>query len=373
MNPVDPAMNPLRALTPAALFLCSVANASAARVEPADTNLAFYEGRVDRTAAHTVRMGFPGVTLHLKVRGAQAALILQVTKVAAFDLSVDGMGPKEILLSEGEHRVVLFEGEPAGEHEVELTRRTEGWQGTCEFRSIELGEQGELLPVAVPDRKLLFIGDSITCGSGVDRVSEADLTDPMRSDARLSFGKRIARDLGAQCHLVSYGGRGVIRDWQGIRATNNAPQFYELTMPDEPGLKWDFSSYVPDAIGICLGQNDFTQGIPDENEFVNAYVEFVRKVERDAPRAVIFLIDSPMQVDAPNQPPKRTVTSAYIDEVVSKVSSPNVRRLRLRHFPGGPRDSHPTAEDHVGMTAIIEPYFREVLGGTAQSQGPAAH
>ena len=345
-----------------ALSILAAASLFASRVEPADTKSAFYEGRTAWTSSHTVRMGFPGVTLHLRVKSSMSALNLYVKKFAAFDISVDQLPVRSVLLKEGPSRMVLFEGLPVGEHTVELIRRTESWQGTCEFLTIELDDLGALLTVSVPRHRLLFIGDSITCGAGTELVSEEDLTDPMRSNARVSYGKRIASALGAQCHLVSYGGRGVIRDWQGIRATNNAPQFYELSLPDEPDARWDFSGYVPDAIGICLGQNDFNQGVPDENEFVNAYVEFVRKVRRDAPNAVVFLVDSPMLVDEPGKTPKRTIASAYIEEVVSRMASRDVRHIRLPHSPGGPRDSHPTAEDQEKIASYMEPYFREALG-----------
>ena len=104
--------------------------------------------------------------------------------------------------------------------------------------------------------------------------------------------------------FVGYGGRGVIRDWQGIRNINNAPQFYELALPDDPSCLWQQNSYEPDAIAICLGTNDFNQGVPDENEFVNAYVEFIRKIRRDSPNARIFLLDSPMLDDAAGKVPK---------------------------------------------------------------------
>jgi formate dehydrogenase major subunit len=75
----------------------------------------------------------------------------------------------------------------------------------------------------------------------------------------------VARRLGAQCHLVSYGGRGIIRDWQGIRDTRNAPVFYELALPDDPAVRWDHMRYVPDAIGIlrkrqCVGAYDHADG-----------------------------------------------------------------------------------------------------------------
>jgi hypothetical protein len=44
---------------------------------------------------------------------------------------------------------------------------------------------------------------------------------------------RLARALDAQVHLVSYGGRGLLRDWQGKTDVLNAPQFFQLTIAEE--------------------------------------------------------------------------------------------------------------------------------------------
>ena len=129
----------------------------------------------------------------------------------------------------------------------------------------------------------MFIGDSITSGEATEASDIPEKPGAERSNAAASFCFKLASRLNAQVHLVSYGGRGMIRDWQGIRNTNNVPVFYELALPDDPNVPWNARSYVPDAIGICVGTNDFSQGIPDENEFVNGYVEFLRKVIRDAP------------------------------------------------------------------------------------------
>ncbi len=209
----------------------------------------------------------------------------------------------------------------------------------------------------------MFIGDSVTCGELSAWRPGADPEAAVNSDARASYGMVLARRLSAQCHLVSYGGRGVIRDWQGVQATNNAPQFYELAMPDDPAHPWDPSGYVPDAIGIQLGTNDFGQGIPDQNQFVNAYVEFIRKVRRDAPRALIFVMDSPIVRDEPSHGgPRGTVLHAYLEEVVSRVGSSRVILAPLAHSPGVPGNGHPTGADHKVIADQLEPLLRRTLG-----------
>jgi hypothetical protein len=334
---------------------------------PANSPVAVYEGRTAQGPGGTVGMGFPGVTLHLRFRGSALSMRVAASKDDnLFDLSVDGSEPALLRVGSGQGDYALIQGGSTGDHVVELTRRNEGWRGTCSIVGFLVGEGSLLPPAALPARKLMFIGDSVTCGELTAWSPGADPKAAVNSDARLSYGMILARRIGAQCHLVSYGGRGVIRDWQGIEATNNAPQFYELAMPDDPATTWDASGYVPEAIGIQLGTNDFGEGIPDQNAFVNAYVEFIRKVRRDAPRALIFVMDSPIVRDEPLQGghggPRGTVLHAYLEEVVRRAGSPRVILAPLGHSPGVPGNGHPTGADHRVIADELEPVLRRALG-----------
>jgi hypothetical protein len=321
------------------------------------------EGRHAEDASGAVRLGFPGVTLHLRL----SAWALKMSARASsddvfFDVSIDGAAPTVLRLKKGEGTYELLQKSSVAEHTLVLTRRTESWMGTCEILGFEL-QGGELLPrPALPARKLMFIGDSVTSGELTAWVPGCDTHEKVNSNARVSYGMILARRLGAQCHLVSYGGRGIIRDWQGIRDTRNAPQFYELALPDDPAVRWDHARYVPDAIGIQLGTNDFSPGIPEQSEFVNAYVEFIRKIQRDAPQAFIFIMDSPIVNDEPGRGPRRTLLHFYLEQVVARIGSPKVMLAPLPRYAGVPGNGHPSGAEHEAMAAELEPAFRRVLG-----------
>ncbi|HWA86993.1 MAG TPA: SGNH/GDSL hydrolase family protein [Opitutus sp.] len=339
-------------------------SANAARVMPANAREIGYEGRTVDGPNGAVRMGFPGVTVHLRFRGAGISLRADAPKVGAdFDVSLDGAAPTLLELKQGERIYPLVEQAAAGEHTLTLTRRTESWQGVCTLVDFELGPGAALLSgPELPARKLMFIGDSVTCGEYA-AWKPGDPVDnlPIFTNARISYGMVLARRLGAQCELVSYGGRGVIRDWQGIRKTNNAPEFYELAMPDEPAARWDHHRYVPDAIGIQLGTNDFGSGVPEETEFVTAYVEFLRKIRRDAPKAWIVIMDSPILNDDAGGP-RHSLLHAYVEEVARTVRDERVVVASIRHYPGVPHNGHPTGAEHQAMADELEPVFRRVLG-----------
>jgi lysophospholipase L1-like esterase len=335
--------------------------AASSRHWAADDPLVSYEGRYALGASRGVRMGFPGIITRLRTDAASVRAAIEASSDDVyFGVSVDSGEPLRIRLKKGANEMVLLEGASAAKHSIEMVRLGQSWEGVCSVTGFTTVGGILLEPPALPGRRLLFIGDSITCGEGTEPSDIVGKAGPERSNASATYAAQLARRLDAQCHLVSYGGRGIIRDWQGIRATNNAPQFYELALPDDPTAPWDPRRYVPDAVGICLGTNDFSQGIPDQNEFVNAYVEFVRKVMRDAPGAPVILIDSPILTD--DCVPRKSVCRSYVDETVGKVGSPQVTRAWVRHYDGSPGDGHPVAAEHVLMADELEPAFRRALG-----------
>jgi hypothetical protein len=332
---------------------------------PANSPAIRYEGRYVSDSSGAVRLGFPGVTVHLRYQGPGLSLRTWASSDGVwFDVVVDDAAPTRLHLHEGEGDYVLLPTGAAAEHTVALVRCTESWQGACSLRAFDPGHGGRLLALSSPPpRRLMFVGDSVTCGERAAFEPARAASGPETSNARLSYGMILARRLGTQCHLVSYGGRGMIRDWQGIRDTRNAPQFYELALPDEPGTFWDHRLYVPDVIGIQLGTNDFSQGIPDQNEFINGYVEFVRKVRRDAPDATIFLMDSPIVTDDPVHGPRRSALHAYLELIVRRVDSPKVMLAPIAHYHGVPGNGHPTGAEHEAIAGELEPLFRRALEG----------
>lgn len=316
-----------------------------------------YEGRTAVRADGAVGMGFPGVTAHLRVRADSLSFAVNASKGPQYlDVEVDREPVRHLQLHAGDGEYAVPLGE-MGAHEVALVRCNESWQGTLEFKSFAVKPGDAFLdPPPLPPRKLMFVGDSVTCGEMDTYHIGTDFNDPDNTDARVSYGMLLARLFHAQCYLVSYGGRGIFRDWQGIRKTNNAPQFYELAMPDDPAILWDHRRYTPDAIGVQLGTNDFSSGIPDEVEFVNAYIELVRTLRRDAPQALIFLMESPI-LDGQ----KRAVLRTYLEEIVAALRDPNVCFAPLAHRAGVPGNGHPTGAEHQAMAGELVPVLQAVM------------
>jgi lysophospholipase L1-like esterase len=329
-------------------------------------------GRLDRTDPLRPRLGFPGLMLRVRFNGPHLSMrVADTSGGSAFDVIVDGGEPQVVRCAKGEDEYVLAEGLTDAVHTADIVRRTETWEGVATFLGLRLAPGKELLaPIAWPTRKLLFIGDSVTAGEGVERGAECR-RDPQRfSNARVSYGMLLARTLDAQVHLVAFGGRGLIRDWRGKRDVLNAPEFFDLALPDEdpqtPPPRFDHLSYVPDAVFVSLGTNDFNLEIgplPGREEYVSNYVRFVQTIRTRYPAAHVFLTEGALVDDTDDAIQKpRTTLRSYIDDTISRLADPRVYHAWAEHYWGGPCDGHPSAEQHRLMARDFEPFLRRILG-----------
>ena len=211
----------------------------------------------------------------------------------------------------------------------------------------------------------MVIGDSVTCGEGIDRKPDCK-KDAAVWNAPESYGMLLARSLGAQCHLVCYGGRGLIRDWQGSTSVLNAPQFFELALPEpKPNVAWDHAKYQPDALIVSLGTNDFNLALgvlPEREQYVSAYVAFVRAIRARYPLSFVFLTEGSMVNDVTDpQRPQKSRLQSYLSDTVQRLADPRVSFVAAEYYPGDACDAHPTRAQHLAMAHDLEPVLRRAL------------
>src|SRR5215813_8417996 len=201
----------LRLLYCALLFL--TAAYAAETISPTDSRIQVI-GRVDaRDPAH-VRMAYPGVTVRFRYTGTLTEIDLTSDAEDTYITTIIESGkPLVHRPIEGENRIAISAaGLGPGPHTVEVVKRTETWQGVLTFTGVRLGTGAELAaPLPLPTRKLLFIGDSVTCGAGVDNYPFCPSENNRHSNAYDAYSMLLSRRLDAQSVLVCYGGRGVVR------------------------------------------------------------------------------------------------------------------------------------------------------------------
>jgi hypothetical protein len=327
-------------------------------------------GRVARADHGAVRIGYPGVTLRVRFEAPslarRASTVNAATRIA---VTVDGGERRVIRLAPGPSEIVLADRLATGPHTAEIVHRTETWQGILTVRGFVLGPGGRWLPPPDPPaRRLLFIGDSVTCGEAIDRRADcADKGDAAAtSDGGLSYAMLLGRALGAQVHLVCFGGRGLVRDYRGKRNVLNAPALFDAALPiDGRPVPWDHAAYTPDAIVVSLGTNDFNLALgalPARDDFVGAYVAFVRAIRARHPDAHLFLTEGAIVNDQQDRArPCKSVLRAFIADTVHAVADPRVHAFESTHYPGDACNPHPTREQHEAMARDLEPVLRATL------------
>ncbi|MBN2007261.1 MAG: hypothetical protein JXA21_28175 [Anaerolineae bacterium] len=327
-------------------------------------------GRTADFPPDEIRMGFPGITLQFAYRGPAPTLLFGGSSPDCyFDLQCDDWEPATFQLENGRCEFPLPTGPaPATPRRIRLVRRNESWQGVASYFGMKLPAGCELPPLPPPlERRLLCIGDSITGGEGINRLPPVPDETHRASNARRAFGMLLGQWLGAEVHLVSYGGRGAMRDWEGATQTCNAPQFFHLALPDDPHTPWDHNRFTPDAIIICLGTNDFSKGVIEAPVYTAAYRRFVETVRHAHPAAHILLAESPIFGDVPGTDgcAKRNRLRECLEGVVAARRADGDARIVIApvsHFPGTVCNAHPVAFQHEQIAlAILEP-LRRVTG-----------
>ena len=196
----------------------------------------------------------------------------------------------------------VLENWDGSEAEIRLVKLSECTQSIMALEAIET--DGELSPL--PDRKLKieFIGDSITCGYGVEAGSGEETFTTATENAEKSYAGLTAAALGADAHLTAYSGHGLISGWTGDPAVRNETEivslYYEYTGRSEERLAggkqlqempWDFGKFQPDYIVINLGTNDLSWCREDQERkagFRKVYTAFLKTVRARNPRGRIL-------------------------------------------------------------------------------------
>ncbi|MFC4701555.1 GDSL-type esterase/lipase family protein [Glaciecola siphonariae] len=312
---------------------------------------------------NSLRMSYPGVTISFVAQAKRATLsALSESGNGRIDVIIDNKYSHTIELSKDKHKHPLFFNPQNNRHTVHLINRTESWQSINQVFNLELLD-GDLLPAPrVSSRKLLLIGDSVTCGSGVSTGKQCD-THIKGTDARNSYGYLLGEKLDANVHLVCFGGRGIIRSWDENPKDIQAPAFFEMALPfKEENAPWDHQQYQPDAIIISLGTNDFNPGIPDRNKFVSTYIDFVRRLASVHPKSNILITEGAMLNDGVPERPNKTVVRTYMKDIEQRANVATLSYEPANHYPGDACDPHPTAGQHEKMAQDLEQALRERLG-----------
>lgn len=278
----------------------------------------------------------------------------------------------EEMMDKGIKEVPVFEADSAEEHVIRLVKLSESSDSSLGIQYIICDEDAVVEPTEEKALKIEFVGDSITCGYGVDgELGDSYMTS--NENATKAYAYMTAQKLDADYSLVSMSGYGIISGYTTAEKQEKQvmPLYYDklgnsygtaggLSPSD---IEWDFS-FQPDIVVINLGTNDasYTGNDVDRcEEYVQGYVSFLEMVREKNPNAYIVCALGIMGQDLCPQ----------VEEAVERFSSESgdekvyYVKLDVQSWNNGYAvDWHPTVASHEHAAEQMVEAISKILEGT---------
>lgn len=213
---------------------------------------------------------------------------------------------KRFILNEEKNECVLFESDEEKTVSIRVLKLSEDAFGYAGLQTLEI--EGKIINInayelAGKNRpNLEIIGDSITCGYGIEGVWEKDTFSTKTERADKSYAFLTAKSLNANLHCCSWSGIGIISNyvdpltakipetsWLMPANWHYTDKSLSLRLGIEPEI-WDESRFSPDIVIIHLGTND-SSWVQNKEErrlsYVSALRQLAEAVHRRSPKAKI--------------------------------------------------------------------------------------
>jgi lysophospholipase L1-like esterase len=207
------------------------------------------------------------------------------------------------LLKEKEKTITAFESGTEKTVIIRVIKLSETADSTVGISKITTNPGAIIQPTEAKAHRIEFIGDSITCGYGVDARDENEAYTTATEDVTKAYAYETAKALDADYSMFSISGYGIISGYTGNGTINTSqliPDYYD-TMGFSYGyfnggirtnsVNWDFTRFVPELIVINLGTNDSSYCGNDsarQADFAAGYLTFLKHVREKNPNATIL-------------------------------------------------------------------------------------
>lgn len=323
-----------------------------------------YSGRSTGMGTGAVNFGYSGARVRLRFEGTSITLRMDdefgENHVVVF---LDGESVAKLRLNAPDGRYLLADGLEPGEHTVEIVRATEGNFGLNHFRGFEIGgHQAQVLPwPETSPRRIEFIGDSITCGYGVE-VDDPNLSfTAVTENFCLGYTGLTVRALDADYLVVSRSGIGMVRNFDGPYdgSEDTMPDVYPATFYLRAApTTWDHRAFTPDVVCINLGTNDFSTTGVNVERFTATYAAFGEMLLARYPDAKLVILQGPMYNGDDLRSALETVANALSEAAPGRV---HFFKLSPQGGVGFGADWHPNRAQSEINAAELTTFLRDLM------------
>ena len=302
-------------------------------------------------------------------RGTSADITLTSnckTSKARIAIYLNGEMVTDTMLTEEETTFHVFDSTEPQNCIISVMKLSEAAYSYAGVKKISVVSQAAVFPTPERDRKIEFIGDSITCGYGIDAADQYEDFSTTNENGGKTYAALIAKHFKADFSVFSQSGIGVYSSYTESSSPNQSvlmPKLYSKTDPTNTQSEWDFSKWQPDVVVINLGTNDntWTKGIEERvDSFGSAYYDFIVQVRKANPNAYIICSLGVMG-------------SKLLPEIKEQVAqySADTGDYRITTFEFDYRDGtadgfgadyHPSAKTHQKMADKMIPFIEELMG-----------
>ncbi len=331
------------------------------QIPPTDSHLR-YEGRFDFQDPERPAFDWSGSSIEALFTGSTLTILLQDGS-NHYNVTIDGR-TSVLQTVPGQISYPVAVDLPPGEHYLRLSKRTEAYVGAGVFVGLVVDAGQELLDLpALPDRRLEFVGDSITAGYGIEGDSPECYFTPATQNAALTFAAQTAESLHARYSLLALSGLGVVRNLRDNDTASpvTAISYIDRALAMNPVAKASPLDTAPDAVIINLGTNDFSSlPFPDDDSFVAAYRQLLHELRARYPAAHLVALAGPLMQGRAHQLIATAVElqAAEGDERTHFVS---LEDTLVRTAVDFGCDWHPNTAGHQKMAAQLTPALAHIL------------
>ena len=321
-----------------------------------------------------IEFEYTGKGFDLTLIGGEASKVPDnEANYARVGIYINNTRTQDILVNAERIRLRIGESTESQTITVRIIKLSECAMSLVGIAPLEVANTDTIRPTSPAKLKIEFIGDSITCGYGVDDEDPLHPFKTATEDVTRAYAYKTAKALHADYSMFSISGYGIISGYTADPAVRMdhqlIPTFYHSLglsydtlagIPTPMDIAWDFGVFQPDLVVINLGTNDdsFCQEDPErQQEYQDRYRDFLMTVRKKNPKSIIICVLGLMgqrlypRIEAAVADYKERTGDTKIHTVLLPEQDPEV---------GYVSDYHPLESAHEKAAGVLIPKLLEL-------------